>query len=143
MVPYIAIVVYTLTLALKQVNTCLNILQLLVYILQIVGLDVDISCSTMFVVCVFYTSVGGTRALVWTDCFQVQRLRMLLLHHVVLFQLFFMFLSTITILILATVNAGGMIAVFDKNYQDGRIQFFNMEFDPRERHAFWEWRDVE
>ena len=49
MFPYIAIVVYTLTLALKQVNTCLNILQLLVYILQIVGLDVDISCATMFV----------------------------------------------------------------------------------------------
>lgn len=48
-----------------------------------------------------------------------------------------MFLSTITILILATVNAGGMSAVFDKNYQDGRIQFFNMELDPRERHTFW------
>ena len=29
------------------------------------------------------------------------------------------------------------MAVLDKNYQDGRIQFFNMEFDPRERHTFW------
>ena len=71
--------------------------------------------------CVFYTSVGGMKAVVWTD----------------VFQLFFMFLSTITITILATANAGGVSAVFDSNYQAGRIQFFNMEFDPRERHTFW------
>ena len=46
-----------------------------VYIFQIVGLNVDISCATMFVVCVFYTSLGGIRAVVWTDCFQVQRIK--------------------------------------------------------------------
>jgi len=48
-----------------------------------------------------------------------------------------MFLSAFSIMILATVEAGGMRAVFDKNYEDGRIQFFNMDFDPRERHTFW------
>ena len=48
-----------------------------------------------------------------------------------------MFLSTITILILATVDAGGINSVFDKNYQEGRIQLFNMDLDPRERHTFW------
>ena len=74
MVPYIAIVVYTPALALEQVGACL--LQYFSALsLQIVGLNVDISCATMFVVCVFYTSVGGIRAVVWTDCFQVQPLR--------------------------------------------------------------------
>ena len=40
-------------------------------IFQVVGLNVDLSCATMFVVCVFYTSVGGMKAVVWTDVFQV------------------------------------------------------------------------
>merc|ERR1711892_1112352 len=102
---YIAVVVYTPALALEQ----------------ILGLNVDVSCATMFVVCVFYTSLGGMKAVVWTD----------------VFQLFFMFVSTISILVLATSNAGGMSSVFDRNYQDGRIQFFNINLDPRERHTFW------
>ena len=39
--------------------------------MKILGLDVDLSCATMFAVCVFYTSVGGIKAVVWTDVFQV------------------------------------------------------------------------
>ena len=90
MMVYMAIVVYTPALALETV----------------VGLDVDLSCGCIFLVCLFYTSVGGMKAVVWTD----------------VFQLFFMFLSVMTMIFLATSQAGGASAVLDKNYQDGRIQ---------------------
>ena len=57
-------------------------------------------------VCVFYTSVGGMKAVVWTD----------------VFQLFFMFLSVLMMVFLATSQAGGPAAVLIKNYEAGRIQ---------------------
>ena len=31
----------------------------------------DIACITIFMVCAFYTSVGGIKAVIWTDVFQV------------------------------------------------------------------------
>ena len=105
MMLYIAIVVYTPALALEQV----------------VGLNVDMSCATIFVICVFYTSVGGMKAVVWTD----------------VFQLVFMVLSIFIIVTLSTAEAGGAGAVFDSNYQDGRIQLFISNLDPRERHTSW------
>ena len=45
--------------------------------------------------------VGGMKAVVWTD----------------VFQLFFMFLSVLIMVILATSEAGGAGAVWDRNYQ--------------------------
>ena len=39
---------------------------------QVTGIDVDTSCLTICTVCVFYTSVGGIKAVVWTDAFQVK-----------------------------------------------------------------------
>ena len=39
------------------------------------GIDVDIACITIFLVCAFYTSVGGIKAVIWTDVFQVIRKR--------------------------------------------------------------------
>ena len=65
--------------------------------------------------------MGGIKAVVWTD----------------VFQLFFMFISVIILLVLATTKAGGVMEVFDTNYQDGRIQIFTSHPDPRERHTFW------
>ena len=105
MMLYIATMVYAPALALEQV----------------MGLNVDISCASIFIICVFYTSMGGIKAVVWTD----------------VFQLFFMFISVIILLVLATTKAGGVMEVFDTNYQDGRIQIFTSHPDPRERHTFW------
>ena len=90
MMVYMSIVVYTPALALETV----------------VGLDVNLSCACIFLVCVFYTSVGGMKAVVWTD----------------VFQLFFMFFSVLIMMFLATSKAGGSAAVLQKNYEDGRLQ---------------------
>lgn len=102
---FIAIVVYLPALALEQVA----------------GINVDIACITIFMVCAFYTSVGGIKAVIWTD----------------VFQLFFMFLSTAYILVVATSLAGGAGAVMDRNRQDSRLQLLNLSVDPRERHTVW------
>lgn len=100
-----AIVVYLPALALQQVT----------------GVDVDISCPVIFAVCIFYTSIGGIKAVIWTDCFQ----------------LIFMVLSTTCIAFISTSKVGGASMVFDRNYQDGRIQLFNLALDPRERNTLW------
>ena len=82
---FVSIVVYLPALALEQVTS----------------IDVDITCITIFIICVSYTSMGGMKAVVWTD----------------VFQLFFMFLSIGYVLVVATMKAGGPAAVFHTNHQ--------------------------
>ena len=53
---YLAIVVYAPSLALSQVT----------------GLNIDMSIVLTFAVCIFYTSIGGIKAVIWTNVFQVQ-----------------------------------------------------------------------
>jgi len=88
---------------------------------QITGLDVDSACIALFIICVFYTSVGGIKAVIWTD----------------VFQLIFMFVSTGSIIFLTTQHAGGPGAVLERNTRDGRVQLLNTSLDPRERHTVW------
>ena len=96
---------------------------------QITGLDVDSACIALFIICVFYTSVGGIKAVIWTD----------------VFQLVFMFVSTgryshyshysqalfnnksnlnwwsalLSIIFLTTQHAGGPSAVLERNTRVG------------------------
>ena len=88
-----------------------------------VGLHVDLSCASIFLVCVFYTSVGGMKAVVWTD----------------VFQLVFMFVSVLSIVIVATAAAGGPGHVWAVSYGEGRVgpSLLNLAADPRERHTVW------
>ena len=53
---YLAIVVYAPSLALSQVT----------------GLNVDLAILITFAVCIFYTSLGGIKAVIWTNVFQVR-----------------------------------------------------------------------
>ncbi|CAL4117051.1 unnamed protein product, partial [Meganyctiphanes norvegica] len=54
MVLYMAIVVYAPALALEQVT----------------GLDAILSCALICFVCIFYTTIGGIKAVLWTDTVQ-------------------------------------------------------------------------
>ena len=54
MLLYMAIVVYAPALALSQVT----------------GFDTDLACAVIYIVCIFYTSIGGIKAVMWTDTFQ-------------------------------------------------------------------------
>jgi len=105
MVLYMAIVVYAPALALSQVT----------------GFDLDIACAVIFIVCIFYTAIGGIKAVMWTDTFQA----------------ICMFGSFLAIIIKGNIDAGGSSVVFDKNYQSNRVELFNFEPDMRRRHTVW------
>ena len=113
---YQAIVVYAPALALIQVTGFLNG----------INNDVEIACFIIFLVCVFYSSIGGMKAVIWTDTFQA----------------ICMFGSFMGIIIYGSQVVGGPAKVFDINYQAGRVELFN--FDPvsfffRSNFAFLGW----
>ena len=43
----------------------------ILFSLQVTGFQVDLACAIIYLVCVFYTSIGGIKAVMWTDTFQV------------------------------------------------------------------------
>ena len=48
-----------------------------------------------------------------------------------------MFFSSLSILLIGTMRAGGFSEVFERNYRDGRVQLFNVDPALRERHTIW------
>jgi len=105
MLLYMSIVVYAPALAMAQVT----------------GFQVDLACAVIFIVCIFYTSIGGIKAVMWTDTFQA----------------ICMFGSFLAIIIKGNSDVGGSAIVFDRNYQSGRVELFNLEPDMRRRHTLW------
>ena len=101
--------------------------------LQLMEIDVDMACIILFVICVFYTTMGGIKAVIWTDLFQVTFLPLKLPssfilsqdhygnneHHKNLsthiIQLFFMFIGTASMIFLGNQRAGGVLAVLEAN----------------------------
>ncbi|XP_059084955.1 sodium-coupled monocarboxylate transporter 1-like [Tigriopus californicus] len=105
MVLYMAIVVYTPALALSQIT----------------GFQVDLACAIIFLVCIFYTVIGGIKAVMWTDTFQAAM----------------MFGSFLAVIIKGNYDAGGTFKVFDSNYQTSRIELFDFSMDMTQRHTVW------
>ncbi|ODN03398.1 Sodium-coupled monocarboxylate transporter 2 [Orchesella cincta] len=102
---YMAIVVYAPSLALSQVT----------------GLNVYGCVVAIFVICTFYTTVGGMKAVVWTDTIQV----------------IIMFAAMLIVIFKGAFDVGGHAAVWNIAKEGGRIEFFNFDFDPRTRHTVW------
>ncbi|PNF32377.1 hypothetical protein B7P43_G10101 [Cryptotermes secundus] len=105
MVVYLALVLYAPALALHQVT----------------GLDTNSVVTVMYIVVIFYTTVGGMKAVVWTDCFQV----------------LILYSSMIAVLVKGTIDIGGVATVWERNNRSGRSDFFNLDFDPTERYTLW------
>ncbi|XP_035660677.1 sodium-dependent multivitamin transporter-like isoform X2 [Branchiostoma floridae] len=87
----------------------------------VTGLNVWISVVSMGVVCTFYTTLGGMKAVIWTDVFQCV----------------IMFAGMITVLIKGSIEAGGIARVFRVAAESDRIDFFNFSPDPTIRHTVW------
>ena len=111
MLLYMAIVVYAPALALVQVTGFLSGVEY----------DVETACVVIILVCMFYTAIGGIKAVMWTDTFQVVC----------------MFGSFIAVLVMGVQSVGGVQSVFERNYKDGRVELFNLDPDIRQRHTFW------
>jgi len=101
---YVSIVVYAPTIALSSVTNLSWWLCIL-----LLGL-----CATI------YTTLGGLKAIVWTDVFQI----------------FIMYGGILAIVIQGLNQTGGFENVWRLAEESNRIEFFNTSFNPYVRHTF-------
>ncbi|XP_059470404.1 sodium-coupled monocarboxylate transporter 2-like [Neocloeon triangulifer] len=102
---YLSVVVYAPALALRQVT----------------GFNVIAAAALIFTVCVIYSSLGGIKAVVWSDTFQFTIIVAALL----------------MVVIRGAMLDGGPAEIWQDAYESGRIEFLNVNPDPRIRHSFW------
>lgn len=86
---------------------------------QVTGIDLHLIGIIVTIVCTFYTLLGGLRAVVWTDTWQI----------------ICMFISVLVVVILGTVAVGGFNTIFDYNNLGGRIHFNNFSTSMYERYT--------
>lgn len=102
---YMALVLYGPSLALNAVT----------------GIDLWGSLVAVSLVCTLYTTLGGMKAVVWTDTFQV----------------LLMVAGMVVLLVYSSSKVGGIGEAWRIADQNGRIKFFIMDPDPSVRHSFW------
>ena len=103
MLLYMGVVTYSPALALNAVT----------------GLSLNGSIITVSLVCLFYTAVGGIKAIIWTDAVQTV----------------VMIGGMITVAIAGTLKVGGFSAVFEVANAGLRLEYDNFSWDPRVRHS--------
>ncbi|KRG01435.1 sodium-coupled monocarboxylate transporter 1 isoform X4 [Drosophila mojavensis] len=84
---------------------------------QVTGVNVHVITPAVCIICIFYTTVGGLKAVVWTDVIQT----------------IIMVGAIIIVVIKGTLNAGGLSAVIQRNLETGRLEWPEWTFDPRTR----------
>ncbi|CAF0852749.1 unnamed protein product [Adineta steineri] len=88
---------------------------------QVTGLDIWVAIISCGVICAFYSSIGGMKAVIWTDVVQT----------------IVMFLGVILSIVFGFINAGGIWKVFETANTGQRINVFNFSFDPSIRYTIW------
>ncbi|XP_022119809.2 putative sodium-dependent multivitamin transporter [Pieris rapae] len=88
---------------------------------SVTGLDRVISILVVGLVCTFYSTIGGMKAVLFTD----------------LLQSFLMFASVVSVLIFASIQVGGLGNIFAAAKEGGRLDFSHVSLDPTERHTWW------
>ncbi|XP_019497331.1 PREDICTED: sodium/iodide cotransporter isoform X1 [Hipposideros armiger] len=88
---------------------------------QVTGLDIWASLLSTGAICTFYTTVGGMKAVIWTDVFQV----------VVMLAGFWVVLAR------GTMIVGGPRQVLELAQNHSRINLMDFDLDPRSRYTFW------
>ncbi|XP_030080602.1 sodium-coupled monocarboxylate transporter 1-like [Drosophila hydei] len=87
---------------------------------QVTGVNIHLINVVVSSICVFYTMLGGIKAVVWTDVVQ---------GGVMLF-------SVIMVAVLGTMQTGGLATVLDYASEGGRMDF-DFRLDPRIRSTVW------
>lgn len=72
----------------------------------VTGINVHMITPIVCIVCIFYTCVGGLKAVVWTD----------------VVQLVMMFCAILLVMIKGTIDVGGLGFVWEKATESGRIE---------------------
>ncbi|KAM9302085.1 sodium-coupled monocarboxylate transporter 2-like [Gastrophryne carolinensis] len=102
---YTGIVVYTPALALNQVT----------------GFDLWGAVSATGIVCTFYCTLGGLKAVVWTDAFQA----------------IVIIVGFLSVLIEGTIIGGGPTKIWNTGMNGSRLDVADFNPDPLLRHTFW------
>ncbi|XP_078424682.1 sodium-coupled monocarboxylate transporter 1-like [Cetorhinus maximus] len=102
---YTGIVIYAPALALNQVT----------------NFNLWGSIVSTGVVCTFYCTLGGLKAVVWTDVFQIV----------------IMVIGLEAVLVRAMLLNGGISNVLNAAENGGRLNFWNFSPNPSYRHTFW------
>lgn len=102
---YTGIVIYAPALALNQVT----------------GFDLWGAVVATGIVCTFYCTLGGLKAVIWTDVFQAG----------------IMVAGFASVIIQAAVIQGGFSTILKDAYDGRRLNFWNFDPNPLQRHTFW------
>ncbi|XP_045514674.1 sodium-coupled monocarboxylate transporter 1-like isoform X1 [Pieris brassicae] len=88
---------------------------------QLTGFNVFAVAGGMVLICGLYTSLGGLRAVVWTDSWQTG----------------VMFIGVFLVAIAGTLSVGGVSTIFETAAESGRLELSNWSFVPYERQTGW------
>ncbi|XP_039984875.1 sodium/iodide cotransporter isoform X2 [Xiphias gladius] len=88
---------------------------------QATGLSMWVSLFSTGIICTLYTTLGGMKAVIWTDVFQI----------------IVMLSGFVAVFIHGTVLVGGPAAVLEIAKNGSRINFNEFDVDPRQRYTFW------
>ncbi|XP_071342085.1 sodium/iodide cotransporter isoform X2 [Trachinotus anak] len=88
---------------------------------QATGLNIWVSLLSTGIICTLYTTVGGMKAVIWTDVFQI----------------IVMLSGFVAIFIQGTVLVGSPSLVLEIAKNGSRINFNDFDVDPRRRYTFW------
>ncbi|XP_060082424.1 sodium-dependent multivitamin transporter-like [Ylistrum balloti] len=87
----------------------------------VTGVPFWVSVLSMAVSSIIYTSIGGIKAVVWTD----------------VFQFLILYMGIFAVLFKGTVLVGGLDKVWDINKTTGRLQPVSFDIDPTRQYTFW------
>uniref|UniRef100_A0A8C3I3A7 Solute carrier family 5 member 6 n=1 Tax=Chrysemys picta bellii TaxID=8478 RepID=A0A8C3I3A7_CHRPI len=90
-------------------------------LLAVTQFDLWGAVLTMGLVCTLYTTLGGLKAVIWTDVFQT----------------LVMFAGQLAVIVVGTIKVGGMGRVWQLAADQGKISGIDLNPDPFERHTFW------
>uniref|UniRef100_A0A6E8VIC7 Sodium-dependent multivitamin transporter n=1 Tax=Anopheles coluzzii TaxID=1518534 RepID=A0A6E8VIC7_ANOCL len=105
MILYMGIAVYAPALALQAVT----------------GLDQAYSILAIGGICTFYSTIGGMKAVLFTDVFQSV----------------LMFAAIYAVIICAAVKAGGLAPIWEAASEGARLEIWNFDPNPTTRHTWW------
>lgn len=74
---------------------------------QLTSINIHIITPIVMAICIFYTCLGGLKAVVWTDVIQIT----------------IMYGTLLTIAIRGTLKVGGFTSIIEKNLESGRIEW--------------------
>uniref|UniRef100_A0A673LZH3 Sodium-coupled monocarboxylate transporter 1 n=1 Tax=Sinocyclocheilus rhinocerous TaxID=307959 RepID=A0A673LZH3_9TELE len=110
-------------------NKLLRVIGTSMYIAQTVissrvavtGLDLWGVLVATGAVCIIYCTLGGLKAVIWTD----------------VFQMIIMLSGFVAIIARGAVLQGGLGKIWNDSYHGGRLETFSFDPDPLRRHSFW------